>query len=172
MANSNQIMNKLRGNPPIFFGGFLIIVLAAGAFLFFEYRRAAAQPSLESLAAQVSISQPANGAELTAYEPLAVNAMAIGPTPFLSLELWMDGELVSVQAGPSAGKTPLFTSFAWLPKEEGNYSLVARAVDENGQTSTSPAILVSVIPNADVIDESAAALGDIPAVLPAVGGGA
>jgi hypothetical protein len=167
--------NKVKAGPsrPILVTGVvLFLILAAAVYAYFNYQQASdAQLPLSSAASQVAISNPANGAELTAFEPVMVNAQAIGPAAYLSVELWINGELASVQAGPSAGKTPLSATFGWLPKEEGSFSLVARAIDENGQTSTSPAVQVTVLPNEDSTDETAAAFADVPALLPAGEGG-
>lgn len=158
-------------NLPLVGGLVILIVLVVVGVFYFQYLGNGSNLPLASAAAQVSIGQPANGAQLVAFEPLTVDALAAGPTPFLSMELWINGALTSVQTGPANGKTPFSTAFAWLPKEEGTFSLIARAIDENGQTSTSDPVQVIVGPNEGLAEGFTEQFADVPAVSPALGGG-
>lgn len=170
MANENKVKAGVS-RPVMITGVVLFIILAVAAYAYFDYQASADKLPMASAASQVSISQPGNGAEFTAFEPLGVNTMAIGPTPFLYVELWVNGELASVQTGPADGKTPLSATFAWLPQEEGDYSLIARAQNAEGQTVTSQTVLVHVGANEDLAEGSTAQFADVPAVAPPLGGG-
>lgn len=169
-SNGNQLQSLFK--QPRVLGAALLVVLLGVAFFYYNgYRNIAGQPPLAAQAAQVSISQPGDGLETEVLTALSINAIAAGPSPFLSMELWINGELSGVQAAPSAGKHPFSTNFAWLPKEAGVFSLVARAIDENSQTTTSAAVVVFVSSTEESGGELSAALADVPAVLPAAPGG-
>lgn len=170
-SSKGKAASPLAAKLPLIAGIVILVVLVAAGYSYLQFQQNGGQLPPSSAAAQVSIGQPANGAELTAYEPLTVNALAAGPTPFLSMELWINGELASVQAGPSQGKTPLSAAFAWLPKEVGTFSLVARAIDENSQTSTSDPVQVMVGPNEGLAEGFTSQFNDVPAVAPLLGGG-
>ncbi|MCW5876728.1 MAG: hypothetical protein KIS85_07565 [Anaerolineales bacterium] len=163
-------MSIFKSKPAWLIGILLIVAAAVIGFYYIDYRASGAELPTSSAASQISIGHPQNGAELTAYEPLTIDALAAGPNPFLSIELWINGELVSVQTGPSEGQSPLEASFAWLPKDEGAISLIARAIDNQGQTSTSPAVQVFIGANEDAEEGFTEQLGDVPAVAPAGGG--
>lgn len=171
MAKPKSKTSNSIVKPPVLIVGVVVIILIVGAvYLFLGYRAQAGHPPLAGQASQVSISNPAHDTAVEALTSVAVDAMAAGPHPFASMELWVNGELMGVQAAPSQGKTPFSANFSWLPKEEGNYSLVARAIDQDGQASTSPAVLVIVNPN-DGEGQLSAEAADMPAVLPSAGGG-
>jgi hypothetical protein len=120
----------------------VVFALVFVCLQFSKFRRAANQtPPL----GQITIQQPLNGSQVEAGESQLISALAIGPTLFTATELWVNGELVGAQANPiSEGSNPLASGFSWIPGGAGAYSLVARAVDVDGVTLTSPAVLVIV----------------------------
>ena len=122
------------------------LVVVVMAFNFTSYQSSGGLPSGDTPPAQVAIGSPQKGAVLDAGESLLVKATAIGSTAFSSMELWVDGELTGVQAAPSAGAHPFSTSFYWLPLEPGRHSLIAAAIDVDGQRAMSAQVLVSVTP--------------------------
>ncbi len=120
-----------------------LLVIAAVYFLFFKPNSQTTQFDETGLA-QVAITSPVHGAQLPALEPVIVTASAIGPQPFTAAELWVNGELVAVQAGASGGETPLVAAFSWQPNEPGVYTLVVRGVVDGGAVA-SPEIAVEVV---------------------------
>jgi len=121
--------------------------------------------------AQVSIGYPVNGALLNSNESLLVNAAAIGPEAFLSMELWVDGTLAGVQAAPSGGVQPFSSFFYWLPKTSGNHYLIAAAVDTGGERVYSAQVTVFVALEEGSKEEAQTSPGTSSIVLPAPGGG-
>lgn len=149
------------------------ILLLVALYSYNQYLNSAGLAYIENQASQVSIGEPTNGAQLSLLQPVTISGLAIGPNPFTSMELWINGQLMGVQAGPADGKTPLPASFVWLPDEEGSQSLVARAIDGDGGLWTSPAVLVNVVPGEGEEEETGAGGGlpaDVPAVYPSAGG--
>lgn len=125
--------------------GTAVVILGVWVGLnYARYRRSGGLPAKASFPAQVAISFPPNGVQIEAGEPLMVEADALGPHPFLSMELWLDGELVGVQAAPEGGRQPFSAEFFWQTSELGAHSLIAVAVDGNGQKVISAQVVVLV----------------------------
>ncbi|KAA3645263.1 MAG: hypothetical protein DWQ07_12365 [Chloroflexi bacterium] len=161
------------------FGMVGVIVIAMIGFGVIRYQRFQATgddlPAQTTLT-QVAISNLSNGDEAQIGHPLFIEGYAAGPTAFLSLELWIDGQLATVQSAYAAGSSPFETSFRWLPDTPGAHSLVLRAVDELQQTTNSTPVIVVVPEQAvgetnDVAGFSGSGEEDVPVVFPAGGGG-
>jgi len=164
----------MNGSKKYIVFGLLIIAIAStgiAGFLiarnFISFKNSNGLPSENPVQSQVLISNPDNGFQLLGGESVLVEALAIGPEPFLSIELWVDGELAAVQAAPSIGLNPFSTFFYWTPTEPGIHSLIATSINNKEQKSYSGQVLVFVI-----LEESYAGLQeDSPVAYPAPGGG-
>jgi Putative zinc-finger len=159
-----------RGTRWIVFGGtaavgtIAVALLGFAAFSFFRYR--ASGPALpQGGMSQVSIHQPTSGAELIHTDPVVVDATAIGPEPYSELQLWVNGTLVGVQAGPMDGQSPLSRSFDWIPQQPGTYSLVVEALQAGGNRVPSTPVIVSVQPHPR-FPTDAVLVADNPEALP------
>jgi hypothetical protein len=151
-------------------GMLVILAIAAIVFFFIRYRQTASL-HIGTSPFQVIISQPVNLAQLSSGGPIQVRVNAEGMIPLTGTELWINGVLEGVQAGPSTGVTALVTQYAWLPTEDGAYSLVGRAFDQEGNSATSPAVIVFINPP-DYGDQPDSEAGKVyPAVLPATPAG-
>ena len=155
-----------------------VIVIAMIGFGVIRYQRFQATGddlAAETMLTQVAISNLSNGDEAQIGHPLFIEAYAAGPKAFLSLELWIDGQLASVQSAYSLGSSPFETSFRWLPDSPGAHSLVLRAIDETQQTINSNPVIV-LVPELEAGESNdvAAFSGngdeDVPVVFPGAGG--
>jgi hypothetical protein len=163
---------KWGGNPLV--TAVIGIVVVAGAAVvgymalgYNSYKQAGGLPPVETAPAQIAISYPQNGGEYEAGESLIVEATAVGPVEFVSVELWLDGKLVGMQTAPEGGLTPFSTHFSWLPLEPGSHSLIAGAVDANGQKAMSAQVIVFIVSPEDGSDILTLNQTDSPTVLPA-----
>ena len=149
----------------IILGTTFIGALIWGGMQFFNYRNSTGDAPPSSSPAIVSIDTPRNGDQFEIGEAIIVEASAVGPHDFLSIELWLDGELAGVQAAPAGGLHPFNTQFSWMPVAPGLHSLIAAAVDDNGEKTMSSQEVVMVAENESgiVMDST----GDVPEVLPA-----
>lgn len=129
----------------VILGSLVLLALATAAFFFLRYRQTASQ-HIDSSQSQVLIGQPQDMAQFDLGFPITVEVDAIGMQPFVSTELWINGVLEGVQAGPSGGRTSLTTIYTWVPAQPGNYSLVARAITNADVIITSPAVIVFINP--------------------------
>jgi hypothetical protein len=168
---------KWGGNPLI--TAVIGIVVIAGAVVigfmalrYNSYKQAGGIPPVESSPAQVAISYPQNGGQHEAGESLTIEATAVGPVEFVSMELWLDGQLAGVQTAPEGGLHPFSTHFTWLPLEPGSHSLIAGAVDANGQKAMSAQVIVFIVPPKVNIELVQMDLSSSPNVLPAAPEGA
>jgi len=144
----------------------LAIAIATATFFFIRYRQAGSLHA-DTSQSQVIISQPGNMAQFPAGVPIQVEVDATGQQPFTSTELWINGVLEGVQAGPPAGLTSLTSLYSWIPLEGGNFSLVARAINQKNDIATSSAVIVFVNPP-EYGDQPDPEAGKVyPAVLPA-----
>jgi len=162
-----NIANKGMSNlTRILISAVVVVVAAIGlaAFKFISYRGTGGMPTGDTSFAQVAISSPPKGAQLEAGDSMMVEAAAIGSMPFQSMELWINGELLGVQAAPSGGEHPFSTSFSWQPLEPGIYSLITAATDNDGEKVVSTQVVVFVIQNEAGIELISSGS---PAVLPA-----
>ena len=150
----------------------IVVIVGIVVINFSNYQDSGGLSSEVGQTAQVSIGNPANGVQLEANESIMVNATAVGPKAFLSMELWVDGQLAGVQAAPSGGVHPFSTFFYWSPKQPGSHSLLALAIEADGNKAISSQVVVFVTPDpsagaATLVDSNAS-----PLVLPApIGGG-
>ncbi len=156
-------------------GGLLLLTLAA-AFFFIRYRQTASQ-HVDASQSQMVISQPQNMAQFDLGSIITIEVDDIGAQPFTSTELWINGVLEGVQAGPPGGSSSLTAVFTWVPTGIGNYSLIARAVTFEGAIITSSAVIVFINPkeseNQAPLEggENEDASQAAPAVLPAAPAG-
>jgi hypothetical protein len=165
----NKKKPPIRWIVPAIAGAVIILVLAAAAFFFIRYRNAGAR-HVDLSQSQVFISQPANMAQFPMGHAIQVAVNASGLKPFTSTELWINGVLEGVQAAPS-GLTMLGASFTWIPPSSGNFALVARAINQDGDTIVSSAVFVFVNP-AETGNQPDAEAGKVyPVVYPAAPGG-
>ncbi len=128
--------------------GFVILAALGGiaAFQYTQYRDVAARVPENTTPMRINILNPASGFQSPRGAPVLINinASALGPSPPLALELWANGRLVGLQAGPSGGISPLSGRFAWIPTATGYYALIARARDNEKRTATSDAMGVLI----------------------------
>jgi hypothetical protein len=147
-------------------GALVILAIASATFFFIRYRQTGSLHA-DASQSQVVISQPANMAEFQAGAPIEVHVNATGQKPFTSTELWINGMLEGVQAGPPSGLTTLASSFSWIPPSSGNFSLVARAINQDNDTAVSSAVFVFINP-ADTGSQPVSEAGKVhPVVYPA-----
>ncbi len=147
-----------------------LAALSVVALKFINYKESGGVPTDTSFA-QVAISHPPQGVQLELSDPVKVEATAIGSKSFLSMELWINGELMGVQAAPSGGAYPFSTFFSWTPVEEGVYSLIAAAIDADGNKEISAQVTALVAQTEAEVEEVSADLNGSPSVLPAPSGG-
>jgi hypothetical protein len=169
-STKNEKIRLSRGAIIAIIVSLVILAIVAAAFFISRYRNASALPA-DSSQASVTISHPENMSQSNSGTPIEVNVNANGLQPFLSTELWINGVLEGVQAAPSGGLTSLGSQFSWIPKQAGNYSLIARAINKNNNAVTSPAVIVFINPpeSGDQPDPEAGKV--YSAVLPASPGG-
>ncbi|MHC1784380.1 MAG: LysM domain-containing protein [Anaerolineaceae bacterium] len=79
-------------------------------------------------------------------EAVPVSAEAVSIFPIQSLELWVDGVLIDRTNAPTPDLKQLNGLWEWTPAEEGEQTLMARALDSKGQMVNSNIIRVKVNP--------------------------
>jgi hypothetical protein len=121
-------------------------LIVFGGYQFSRYRTKNIR-SFHNGVDQVVIIDPAMGSQAPLGIPITVNAQAFGPRLFLSIELWVDGQLVKVQGDSYGGSSPLEGNFTWAPGSEGVHSLVVRAVTAEGQSIHSTSTVLLAIAN-------------------------
>ncbi len=147
-----------------------VAALGVIAFKFISYKESGGVPADPSFA-QVAISYPQQGVQLELNDPMKVEAVAIASKLFTSMELWINGELVGVQAAPSGGAYPFSTFFSWTPVEEGIYSLIAAAIDADGNKEISAGVTAFVAQTETEGEQVSFDLYGSPSVKPAPSGG-
>jgi hypothetical protein len=147
-----------------------ILAFAIAVYSFIRFRQTGSL-YVDASQSQVVISHPGNMAQFPAGSPIQVEVSATGQKPFTSSELWINGVLEGVQAGPPPGLPTLGFSFSWIPASSGTFSLVARAINLDNATAVSSAVIVFVNPS-EKEDQSGPDAGQAyPAVLPAAPAG-
>ncbi len=151
-------------------GGLAVLALAIAAYSFIRYRQTGSLHA-DAGQSQVVITHPGNMAQFPAGSPIQVGVAATGQKPFTSTELWINGVLEGVQAGPSSGLTTLASRFSWIPASSGTFSLVARAINQDDAAAVSAAVIVVVNPSEKGDQPGPDAGKGYPDVLPAAPAG-
>lgn len=116
------------------FDGFVGYLFIGNPFLYIGGQSAQAQPP------SVSISTPTNGAILAALTPVTVTANASDSNgSVVKVEFFLDGVKIGEDADPAGGWTYTLNG---IPA--GDHSLTARATDNDGATTLSSGIGISV----------------------------
>jgi hypothetical protein len=141
----------------------LALLFGVAAYQFKQYGAAIESLPGKATPIMIAIIDPHTGQTVPAGTPLLVHVSASGPEALLSLELWANGQLVGLQASPSAnGITPFAADFAWTPTDPGTYTLIARALQADKQSGDSAAVVVIVGPTEKTADEGGDAGQSVP----------
>lgn len=152
-----------------------VLVVLALLFGAVAYQFNQSQATLESLPGKatpimIAITDPHTGQAVPAGTPLLVHVNAGVPEALLSLELWVNGQIVGIQAAPGPDGTTAFAAdFAWTPAEPGTYTLVARGLQAGNQSADSAGVVVIVGPTEKTGDAGGA--GDTGQSIPISNGG-
>ena len=146
--------------------GIVFALTAIVGYQFLKNRLSEGIPDQPTQHPVIAIASPAYGYEKSAGIPIIVKTSAFGPNPILSIELWIDGQMQGVHAGPPGGMDQFEPEFSWIPTEPGVYALVARAVDSENMTAASPSVLVRISPIE--ISGDAVTPDDLDVVVPVV----
>ncbi len=158
------IMISVIGTAAVILGGWI-------GFNLFKYRQDSGLLADMAFPAQVAIINPQGGARAEVDEILTVDVMAIGPDPYNTIELWLNGEPVGVQTAPVGGAQPFTTQFSWHPIDVGYHGLMALGVDANGNKVLSSQVAVLIVPN-EAGEESPSAAEGYSVMVPGIGAGA
>lgn len=177
---SNQ--GRLFGGLALLIGGFvfLIVVLGGGilTYQFLKYKNAGLDGLQTAPQAVVAITSPQTSDQASEGSALPVDVSSNGYQPLVSTELWVDGILMGVQAAPPGGFFNFNTTFLWSPGPAGEHSLVARALDANGDEAMSLPVVVNItahVPGGGAEEDGApfdaGPAGVLPAAFDGGGGG-
>ena len=142
-----------------------ITAIAVSAAQFNNYRKKKGNVKQTALLPTVVISSPEPGV----YNPdgeIGANMVKVfvntaGPNPILSTELWINGVLSGIDGIPGEGQASWQSIYTWLPARPGVYSLVATAVDDQGnKVFSNPVPVVLKSPETVNVDESSGAGSD------------
>ncbi|MBI1177093.1 hypothetical protein GC207_06595 [bacterium] len=106
--------------------------------------------SAENQFPKVAITQPADGASFPLHSPIEIDATALDPDGWVpKVEFFANGVKIGEQQivfirEPDPGQQQSF-SFVWDNAEAGDYTLVARAIDDKGAMSKSEPVHIKVI---------------------------
>jgi hypothetical protein len=109
-------------------------LVAVCAFIYIDYSsRQQRQVRAQFAPPTVLVTDPASGESASAGSYLGVSATAMGVSPIVSVELWLDGELKETKSSDRPeGVSSFYANFGLLIPSEGPHMLFVRAVDGNG----------------------------------------
>ena len=94
---------------------------------------------------RVTIQSPVFGAQFAEGSTFPVYVLAADESGVTRIDLWVDGTLVLSQSAPAGQKvTPLVLSYPMIAARAGNYTLLARAYNGQGEVGESALHYVSV----------------------------
>jgi hypothetical protein len=147
------------------------VLFGVAAYQFKKYQATVESLSGSTTPIMIAITDPYAGQSVPAGTPLLVHVNANSPEKLLSLELWVNGQIVGIQGAPTAeGITPFEADFAWTPDDSGTYTLIARGVQAGSQSGDSAAVVVIVGP-AEKATEGGGGAGDEGQSIPISSGG-
>jgi hypothetical protein len=128
--------------------GLFIMLLLAGGFVFarfVNYKYAGLAGLQKRPQPTIVISSPQTYDQASVRSPLPVSISAHSYQPIKSLQLWVNGVLMGEEHSLPQNTYAFETAFVWLPGAAGKYSLVARLIDQAGDTADSPVALVEIL---------------------------
>jgi len=142
----------------------LVLVGSFGWFKFSQYRAQALPTNPMPGHPQVNITHPIQSSQFPLGVPIIVETTAFSTQKILSIELYINGELVQVQSAPPGGSESVQAEFLIQPPEEGAHSLIASAYGADQLTSYSSPVQIMISapgydPNVD---------NDVPNAIPAI----
>ena len=122
-----------RRNRLIMILGIVLLLMLAGSTVFYFWQDARLERARREYAApQVSIQHPVQGQQLAVGQYNYVSALAGSNHPILTLELWLDGQLIEVLNSDIEGGTlQMGRTFDFLV-EAGPHIIIVRAIDSTG----------------------------------------
>lgn len=100
----------------------------------------------------VTITTPQNGAQVPAGQEVNVESLALDDTGVVRVELWIDGELLRVDAAEqSAGDASFEAIQPWIPSNPGRHNITVKAFNTGGTASDPATVLVEVLPAQSVV---------------------
>ncbi len=155
---------------PLVLGGVALLVIALG-WGFFSYQNYAQGSANSPGGAPISvfIQNPQPGSQFEIGAPVAVYAQASGPSPVISMELWVDGEMAQMLSAPSPEGLLEFQANYYLNNLAlGGHSIFVRAIGASYETKTSADLPIEVVEIGQVtLEEGAAAYVDPGPSVPA-----
>ena len=109
----------------------LIILSCFTAVLYRVIKLVIADKRTQNSTPVVQITSPNAGETVPANTSILVNATAVGHTPIMRIELWLDGQIVE-QSFNQAASNGVFGGQFLASVADGGHFLVARAVDQEG----------------------------------------
>ena len=106
-------------------------------------------PSSPTLLAR--IQSPFDQSDVPSDLPTTIRATSFGTDAVTTLQLWVNGLPVDSKTNVSPSNQ-FDADFAWQPFDYGDYSLIVRAIDQNGRIATSSAVHVRAFAPSAVID--------------------
>ncbi len=126
----------------------VIIILVIGGLVFtrfmnFKNKGLAGLQKLPQPSVVITSPQPFSQGSV--HYPTSVNVTAHSYQPIKSLQLWVNGALMGEQDVIPSNTLAYNTIFDWQSGGAGKYSLVARVIDQTGNTADSPVVLVEIL---------------------------
>ncbi|HTX93152.1 MAG TPA: hypothetical protein VMC09_18200 [Anaerolineales bacterium] len=125
-----------------------VLILLAGGFVltrYLNYRKTSLAGMPNRPQPSIVITTPQNYGQESVRFPIPVAVSAHSYRPIKSLQLWVNGVQMGEEDIFPQNTLSFDTGFVWLPGGAGKYSLVARVIDQAGDTADSPLILVNVL---------------------------
>ncbi|MFC2053025.1 FHA domain-containing protein [Chloroflexota bacterium] len=154
--SSPQTKSKGGCKWPALFGGVgfvlilgILLASAAAVGYFYIYPRYSKTPPsfepLPNLGPEVTFNEPEPGTEVPLNSSLLVFVTARDEKGVTRIDLFVDGQPVISQSSPvPEGTTPFSLIHPLIADTPGDFSMVARAYNREGDMGTSPAMIVTV----------------------------
>lgn len=132
------------------------------AFLLFVVMPACALPGLGRQPAQenpagpvVTVTSPTAGQQVSPGKEIQVLSTAVDPDGIARTELWVNGQVVWVDANARPEpNTPFIVAQPWVPEHGGTYQIQVRAYDTGNVAGESAVVPVEVVVLAQAVEAS------------------
>ncbi len=124
----------------------VIVIVVAVVFEFQKYKTRASMGFQTRPEPSVVIDSPQPFSQWSLHSSFPVDVTAHSYAPIQSVELWINGVRMGQEDVQPAGALTGEVSFTWNPGAAGEYSLVARLIDQNGDSNVSPVVQVQILP--------------------------
>lgn len=138
----------MKAGAILFLLAIIVIMVVGSVLIYLNYASRQKATLLQQYSPPaVQVTDPLSEVSVAAGSYLNISATAMGISPIVRAELWLDGQLIdTLSADKPEGSSPFYADFAVLVPSEGLHMAFVRAVDGAGMIGQSAPVSLTGVP--------------------------